>query len=83
MYPDPAAGEKFAEALKEYKTNKGTIRIPYGEVDAELKKGLPCGATKPETMHEEQYHEADKRNHSKYNRRRTKIQVMETKNHGE
>ncbi len=36
LYPGPAAVEKFAEALKGYKTDKGTIRIPYGKVDAEL-----------------------------------------------
>ena len=26
---------------------------------------------RPETMYEEEYHEADRRDHSKYNRRRT------------
>lgn len=40
LYPGPAAVEEFAEALKEYKTNKGTIRIPYGKVDAELTGGI-------------------------------------------
>ncbi len=33
-------GEKFAEALKGYKTDKGTIRIPYGKIDAELIKRI-------------------------------------------
>ena len=36
FYPGPAAVEQFAEELKDYKTNKGTIRIPYGKIDAEL-----------------------------------------------
>ena len=36
FYPGPAAIEEFAEALKDYSTNKGTIRIPYGKIDAEL-----------------------------------------------
>ena len=36
FYPGPAAVELFAEELKDYKTNKGTIRIPYGKIDAEL-----------------------------------------------
>ena len=40
LYPGPAAVEEFAEALKEYKTGKGTIRIPYGKVDAELIKRI-------------------------------------------
>ena len=40
LYPDPAAVEEFAEALKGYKTDKGTIRIPYGKVDAELIKRI-------------------------------------------
>ena len=30
----------IAEALKGYKTDKGTIRIPYGKVDAELIKRI-------------------------------------------
>ena len=29
---------EFAEALKGYKTDKGTIRIPYGKVDAVTKR---------------------------------------------
>ena len=40
LYPDPATVEEFAEALKGYKTDKGTIRIPYGKVDAELIKRI-------------------------------------------
>ena len=32
--------EEFAGALKGYKTDKGTIRIPYGNVDAELIKRI-------------------------------------------
>lgn len=63
LYPGPVAVEEFAEALKGYKTDKGTIRIPYGKVDAELIKKLSCGAMKPETMNEEECHEADRRDH--------------------
>ena len=33
---------------------------------------MPHGAVKPEIMHEENYNEADRRDHSKYNRRKTK-----------
>lgn len=40
LYPGPAAVEEFAEALKGYKTDKGTIRIPYGKVDEELIKKI-------------------------------------------
>ncbi|NCB92959.1 MAG: hypothetical protein EOM40_10440 [Clostridia bacterium] len=29
IYPGPEAVEHFADRLKKYKTNKGTIRIPY------------------------------------------------------
>jgi len=36
FYPGPAAVEAFAEELKDYNTDKGTIRIPYGKVDTEL-----------------------------------------------
>lgn len=36
FYPGPAAVEQFAEELKDYKTNKGTIRIPYGKIDTAL-----------------------------------------------
>lgn len=36
FYPGPAAVEVFADELMVYKTDKGTIRIPYGQVDVEL-----------------------------------------------
>ncbi len=36
LYPGAEAVEAFAEELKDYKTDKGTIRIPYGRVDPEL-----------------------------------------------
>ena len=36
LYPGPAAVIQFAEELRGYKTDKGTIRIPYGKVDAIL-----------------------------------------------
>lgn len=36
LYPGPEAVEHFAEELRDYKTDKGTIRIPYGKVDAAL-----------------------------------------------
>ncbi len=36
LYPGPAAVAQFAEELKGYKTDKGTIRIPYGKIDAAL-----------------------------------------------
>lgn len=36
FYPGPAAVEQFAEELKDYQTSKGTIRIPYGKIDAAL-----------------------------------------------
>ena len=36
LYPGPAAVEHFSEELQGYKTDKGTIRIPYGNVDAAL-----------------------------------------------
>ena len=36
LYPGPAAIEHFANELKDYKTDKGTIRIPYGKVESEL-----------------------------------------------
>lgn len=36
LYPGPAAVVQFAGELQGYKTNKGTIRIPYGRVDAAL-----------------------------------------------
>ncbi len=36
FYPGPEAVVHFAEELVGYKTDKGTIRIPYGKVDGEL-----------------------------------------------
>lgn len=36
LYPGPEAVEHFAEELRDYKTDKGTIRISYGKVDAAL-----------------------------------------------
>lgn len=36
FYPGPAAVEAFAEELAGYKTDKGTIRIPYGKINADL-----------------------------------------------
>lgn len=36
LYPGPAAVVQFAEELQGYKTDKGTIRIPYGKIDAVL-----------------------------------------------
>ncbi len=36
FYPGPEAVETFKEELKDYKTDKGTIRIPYGKIDSEL-----------------------------------------------
>ena len=36
FYPGPAAVVRFSEELQEYKTDKGTIRIPYGKIDAAL-----------------------------------------------
>lgn len=36
LYPGPEAIIHFSEELQDYKTDKGTIRIPYGKVDAEL-----------------------------------------------
>ena len=36
LYPGPAAVMHFAEELRGYKTEKGTIRIPYGKVNAAL-----------------------------------------------
>lgn len=36
LYPGPEAVIHFAEELQGYKTDKGTIRIPYGKVDAAL-----------------------------------------------
>ena len=38
LYPGPEAVERFSEELAQagYSTSKGTIRIPYGKVDARL-----------------------------------------------
>lgn len=36
LYPGPAAVERFSKELQGYKTDKGTIRIPYGKIDDEL-----------------------------------------------
>lgn len=36
LYPGPAAVEQFSKELQGYRTDKGTIRIPYGKVDAAL-----------------------------------------------
>lgn len=36
FYPGPEAVSHFAAELKDYDTDKGTIRIPYGKVDAAL-----------------------------------------------
>lgn len=36
FYPGPEAVLHFAEELRGYKTDKGTIRIPYGKIDAAL-----------------------------------------------
>ncbi len=36
LYPGPEAVIHFAEELLDYKTEKGSIRIPYGKIDAAL-----------------------------------------------
>ena len=36
LYPGPAAVGQFSQELQGYKTDKGTLRIPYGKVDAAL-----------------------------------------------
>lgn len=36
LYPGSQAVIQFSKELQEYKTDKGTIRIPYGKVDAAL-----------------------------------------------
>ena len=36
FYPGPEAVTAFADELACYSTDKGTIRIPYGKIDAEL-----------------------------------------------
>lgn len=40
FYPGVEAVEEFKDDLKEYSVNKGTIRIPYGRVDAGLIKKI-------------------------------------------
>lgn len=47
LYPGPAAVEAFQDKLKDYKTDKGTIRIPYGKIDEELVRSIAqwCFAT--------------------------------------
>lgn len=40
FYPGPEAVAAFKEELKNYSVDKGTIRIPYGEVDTELIKKI-------------------------------------------
>ncbi len=36
FYPGPEAVAAFGEGLKKYSVDKGTVRIPYGMVDADL-----------------------------------------------
>jgi len=36
LYPGPEAVAEFREELKPYSVDKGTIRIPYGQVDTAL-----------------------------------------------
>lgn len=36
LYPGPQAVGHFAAELGKYKTDKGTIRIPFGKIDAAL-----------------------------------------------
>ncbi len=36
LYPGAEAVEAFQEELKDYGTDKGTIRIPYGRIDTAL-----------------------------------------------
>lgn len=36
FYPGPEAVAAFAADLQNYKTDKGTIRIPYGKIDIDL-----------------------------------------------
>ena len=40
FYPGSEAVEAFSEELRDYKTSKGTIQIPYGKVDAALVKRI-------------------------------------------
>lgn len=36
LYPGSEAVDAFSEELKEYQTDKGTLRIPYGKIDTDL-----------------------------------------------
>lgn len=36
FYPGPEAVAEFSNELEKYSVDKGTIRIPYGDVDADL-----------------------------------------------
>lgn len=36
FYPGQEAVDFFREALKKYKTSKGTVQIPYGHIDEDL-----------------------------------------------
>ena len=40
FYPGPEAVKAFKDELQNYSVDKGTIRIPYGEVDTELIKKI-------------------------------------------
>lgn len=40
FYPGSEAVTEFEEELQKYKTDKGTIRIPYGNVDTDLIKKI-------------------------------------------
>lgn len=40
FYPGSEAVEEFKEELKKYSVDKGTVRIPYGNVDTELIKKI-------------------------------------------
>ena len=40
FYPGPEAVKAFKEELQNYSVDKGTIRIPYGEVNTELIKKI-------------------------------------------
>lgn len=40
FYPGPEAVAFFNGELKKYKTSKGTVQIPYGNIDADLIKKI-------------------------------------------
>lgn len=40
FYPGPEAVMEFKEDLKKYSVDKGTIRIPYGNIDVDLVKKI-------------------------------------------